>query len=53
MPHHEVIVASGQLQSNHYRILFDVSNDDLAEGLRRHAEFAEVNRRRRLVAGAR
>jgi non-haem Fe2+, alpha-ketoglutarate-dependent halogenase len=53
LPHHEVIVASGQPQSDHYRILSDLPTDDLAEGLRRHAEFAEVNRRRRLGAGAR
>jgi ectoine hydroxylase-related dioxygenase (phytanoyl-CoA dioxygenase family) len=53
LPHHEVIVASGQPRSDHYRILSDPPTDDIEEGLRRHAEFTEVNRRRRLGAGAR
>jgi non-haem Fe2+, alpha-ketoglutarate-dependent halogenase len=52
-PHHEVIVASGQARSDHYRILSDLPTDDLEEGLRRHSEFIEVNRRRRLGAGGR
>ena len=52
IPHHEVIVASGQPRSDHYRILSDRPTDDLAEGLRRQSEFAEINRRRRLGAGA-
>jgi non-haem Fe2+, alpha-ketoglutarate-dependent halogenase len=53
LPHHEVIVASGQPRSDHYRILDDLPTDNLDEGLRRHAKFTEVNRQRRLGAGAR
>jgi ectoine hydroxylase-related dioxygenase (phytanoyl-CoA dioxygenase family) len=53
LPHHEVIVAAGRARSDHYRVLSEPPTDDLADGLRRQAEFAEVHRRRRLGAGAR
>jgi hypothetical protein len=53
IPHHEVIVATGRLRSDHYRILADLPSDDLAEGVRRQFEFAEINRQRRLGTGAR
>ena len=48
LPHHEVIVASGQPRSDHYVVFSGTPTEDLAEGLRRQAQFTELNLRRRM-----